>query len=319
MSDNNVKIAIIGGGVGGMSCAVYAKRANADVTIFEQYVMGGLTATIDWIENYPSYSKIEGWQLAENMYKHVDSLGVEIKYEQVVSVKKQEDNTFVITTDKGSYTYNSVVVATGTKHNKLGIEDNYVGRGVSYCATCDGSFYRGQAVAVAGNTAIAVKEALYLDGVVGKVYVLNPTDAFAADDTLVQRLESSANVEILYNKTISALSGEDKLHALSLVDNVTHDKSQLDVEALFVAVGSKPATDFLSGTGVVTSNGFLVTDDTMMTNIEGLFAVGDVANGKLKQIVTACADGAKAGNFAVSYCKALQHKLKKSATKSTDK
>ena len=295
MSESNVKVAIIGGGVGGMSCAVYAKRANADVTIFEQYVMGGLTATIDWIENYPSYSKI------------------------VVSVTKQEDDTFVITTDHGAYTYNSVVVATGTKHNKLGIEDNYVGRGVSYCATCDGSFYRGQAVAVVGNTAIAVKEALYLDGVVGKVYVVNPTDSFTADDALVARLQNSANVEILYNKTISALSGEDKLHELTLVDNVTHQKSQLAVEALFVAVGSKPATDFLSTTGVVTSNGFLVTDDTMMTSVQGMFAVGDVSNGKLKQIVTACADGAKAGNFAVAYCKALQHKQSKAATKPAPK
>lgn len=306
----NIKIAIIGGGVGGMTCAMYARRANADVTIFEQYVMGGLTATIDVVENFPSYTTINGWQLVENMYNQVNSLGVDIKYEQVLSVTKDSNSQFTVTTSSGSYQFDSVVVATGTKHNKLGIEDNFVGKGVSYCATCDGNLYKGQPMAVAGNTAVAVKEALYLESLASKLYIINPTKEFVADQQLVDKLLSSDKVSVLYNSTITALSGQDKLEKIDIVDNTNNDKQTLDISALFVAVGSKPATDFLSQMDIQTNNGFIVTNDTMESSVSGLFAIGDVANGKLKQIVTACADGAKAGNYAVAYCKLQQRKAK---------
>jgi thioredoxin reductase (NADPH) len=301
----NVSIAIIGAGVAGMSAAIYARRANADVVIFEQLTYGGLTATIDKIDNYPSAPDIEGWKLAENMFSQVTTLGTTVRYEQVLSVTKDENGDFVIKTPKGAYNFASIVIATGTKHNKLGIEDKYVGKGVSYCATCDGGFFRGKAVAVAGGGSHAVKEALYLAGVCGKVYVLAPTAELSGDELTLQQLKSQENVEILYNKTVTELKGEPSLAAVAYSDIVDQSEDSLEVSALFVAVGSVPATDFLGGLDVARNKGgFIEANDRMMTSIDGLFTAGDVSNGVLKQIVTACSDGAKAGQFAVSYARA---------------
>ena len=300
-----MKMAIIGGGVAGLSAAIYALRANADVTIFEQYGLGGLTASLDKIENYPSYTSIEGWQLADSMANQAQALGLKVIYEQVVDIKKT-DNGFDIITSENTYNFLSVTIATGTKHNKLGIEGDYVGRGVSYCATCDGNFYRNRPVTVAGNGNNAVNEALYLSNLASTVYVINPSDAFNADQVLVDRLLSAENVKVYYNSSVTSLHGEDKLSSIVVLGE--HGKEEISTDALFVAVGSQPSIDFLRSLSPEKDKAFIKADEYMQTSIEGLFVCGDVSNGPLKQIVTACADGAKAGHYAAAYCRKIAKK-----------
>ncbi len=298
----NINIAIIGGGVAGLSCAIYALRANANATIFEQGAMGGLTATIDKIDNYPSYSTISGFDLADNMQQQATQLGLVTKYRQVVSVSKG-DSGIVVATTRGSEVYDAVVVATGTRHNKLGIatEEALVGLGISYCATCDGNFHRGKRVAVVGSGNSAVKEALYLAGVASEVLLVSPQPTLSGDSVAIDSLASSG-VQVLYNTTVTQCLGEGRLTAIELSDS-EGNSSTVELSGLFVAVGSRAASELLVGAGVDMHNGFVVVDDTNMTSQPGIFAAGDVTNGRLRPIVTACAGGATAGNFAVSYAR----------------
>ena len=291
-------IAIIGGGVAGLSAAIYALRANAQVTMFEQYGLGGLVATIDKIENYPSYPSIDGFELANNMVMQAKQLGLKVVRRKVLSLTKEQDD-FVVTTDKDSYTFTAVIVATGTSHNKLGIESDFVGKGVSYCATCDGNFYRNMPVAVVGNGKQAVREATYLADLCSLVHLIVPESQLNAEARAIDDLIAKTNVQIIYNATVSEIVCEDTVSAIKVFAN--NSLSQIDVNGVFVAIGAKPITDFINIEGVEKQKGYLVVDDKCQTSVQGLYAAGDVTNGPLKQIVTACGDGAKAAVFACAY------------------
>lgn len=298
------KIAIIGGGVAGLSAAIYALRANAEVTMFEQFGLGGYTANLTEIHNYPSYSKIEGWELASNMTKHAKSLGLtDVVRQRIESLTRREDGSFDIATSKQTYNFNAVVVATGTTRNKLGIEDKYVGKGVSYCATCDGSFYKGQQqTAVVGGNKHAVSEALYLADLCETVYLLVPGDGLTLSERKQEKLESKTNIKIIYNAKVAEIYGDNTVEGLKYT--VNGELNDLKVSGVFVSVGSSPATDFIRIDGLQLDKGFIVVDEICQSSVAGLFAAGDVTNGKLKQIVTACADGAKAGTYSCSYAAA---------------
>lgn len=291
------RIAIIGGGVAGLSAAIYALRANAEVTLFEQFGLGGQTANLGKIENYPSYDSVEGWELASKMASQAKRLGLKNVRSRVLSLTKAEE--FIIKTEKGDFVFPAVVVATGTAHNKLGFEAPYVGKGVSYCATCDGNFYKNRPVAVAGGGIPAVREALYLADLCSKVYVVVPQSAFSAEERVVAELTSRPNVEVLFNSSVSAIECEENVSAVSVFNGEKSEK--LAVDALFVAIGAKPVTEFIFVDSVEKVNGYLRVDEKCQTTVDGLFAAGDVTNGAMKQIVTACADGAKAGTFAAAY------------------
>ena len=291
-------IAIIGGGVAGLSAAIYALRANAQVTMFEQYGLGGLVATIDKIENYPSYPSIDGFELANNMVMQAKQLGLKVVRRKVLSLTKEQDD-FVVTTDKDSYTFTAVIVATGTSHNKLGIESDFVGKGVSYCATCDGNFYRNMPVAVVGNGKQAVREATYLADLCSLVHLIVPESQLNAEARAIDDLIAKTNVHIIYNATVSEILCADTVSAIKVFAN--NGLSQIDVNGVFVAIGAKPITDFINIEGVEKQKGYLVVDDKCQTSVQGLYAAGDVTNGPLKQIVTACGDGAKAAVFACAY------------------
>ena len=293
-------IAIIGGGVAGLTAAVYALRANADVTIFEKQGLGGLTATIDKIENFPTYSTVNGFDLTQSLSKQVLDLGAKVVYQQVLDVAKENDD-FVVTTNKQKYLFDAVIVATGTKHGKLGIESNYVGKGVSYCATCDGNFYRNADVAVVGNTNTAVKEVLYLSGLCKTVYLISDGN-LEAEEINVAQAKANSNV-VFVDGVVVGLTGNEYLDGVVVANKSTGTQLTLAVEGLFVAVGSKPETDFLTNVDVEMAKGFVKVDEKCQSTVEGLFSAGDVSNGALKQIVTACGDGAKAGSFAVVYAK----------------
>ncbi len=293
------KIAIIGGGVAGLSAAIYALRSGAEVVLFEQFGLGGLVATIDKIENFPSYSSVEGWKLASDMSAQAKALGLKTLRQRVLSLKK-DGSHFTVITDKDAYSFPAVVVATGTSHNKLGIEGDFVGHGVSYCATCDGAFFRGKSVAVAGGGRAAVSEATYLADVCGTVYVVTTQSEFDAEEAALNGLLSRTNVVPVYNADISQIIGNDG--DVAGINIYQDGKTRtLDVSALFVATGARPVTDFVNVDGVETARGYLVVDGRGETAVKGLFAAGDVTNGSLKQIVTACSDGAKAGSFAAAY------------------
>ncbi|MGN1067080.1 MAG: NAD(P)/FAD-dependent oxidoreductase [Candidatus Fimimonas sp.] len=292
------KLAIIGGGVAGLSAAVYALRANAEVTIFEQFGLGGQTANLGEIENYPSYKSVEGWQLADNMVKQAKALGLKTVRSRVLSLTK-EQNEFCIKTEKGDFLFPAVVVATGTAHNKLGFESPYVGKGVSYCATCDGNFHKNKPVAVVGGGTPAVREATYLADVCSTVFVVVPQEKFSAEEMAVQALLQKPNVVPLYHSQVSKIICETTVSAMEVFDGAS--TQTLQVSGIFVAIGALPVTDFINVENLQKQNGYLVVDGKCQTSVEGLFAAGDVTNGSLKQIVTACADGAKAGSFASVY------------------
>ena len=298
------KIAVIGGGAAGLTASIYALRANAEVTLFEQFGLGGLAANIDRIDNSPGYASVEGWQLAADMSSQAKKLGLKVIRQRVLSLKKDGDE-FVITTDRGEYRYPAVVVATGTSHNKLGIESDYVGRGVSYCATCDGNFFKGMPVAVVGGGNQAVREAAYLANLCSKVYVLLQGDSFTAEETSVADLLAMGNVETIYNVAVSAIGGENSVENVSLYGKDGKENRVLDIKGLFVAVGATPVTDFIDIGEVKKINGYIAVDGRSESSVKGLFAAGDVTSGALKQIVTACADGAKAGSFASAYSAAV--------------
>ena len=292
------KIAIIGGGVAGLSAAIYALRANAEVTLFEQFGLGGLVATIDKIENYPSYKSVEGFQLASDMAAQAKALGLKVIRRRVVSLTKTGDE-FTVITDKDEYVFPSVVIATGTSHNKLGIEDAYVGKGVSYCATCDGNFHRGQPVAVVGGGNAAVKEALYLADLCSVVHVIAPQATLSAEAVAVENLIAKSNVTVHYGASVSEICGDGAVSSIKIFAD--GGVSELAVEGVFVAIGAKPVTDFIRIDGLNMNRGYLSVDSRCETSVKGLFACGDVTDGPLKQIVTACADGAKAGAFSSAY------------------
>lgn len=294
-------IAIIGGGVAGLSAAIYALRANVNVTMFEQFGLGGLVATLDKIENYPSYPSIEGWELAQNMATQAKQLGLKQTRQKVLSLTKCE-NGFCITTDKGQHTFDAVIVATGTTHNKLGIENDYIGKGVSYCATCDGNFYRNLDVAVVGAGNSATKEALYLSDLCKTVYLVANAE-LTGEQKVIDQLLSKPNVQLV-NGTVATIGGEGEVQFIDVFANGT--TTRLNVSGVFVAVGSTPATDFVKVEGLNMQKGYIVVDDRAQTNVKGLYAAGDVTNGPLKQIVTACGDGAKAGLFASAYSKTVK-------------
>lgn len=291
------KLAIIGGGVAGLTAAIYALRANAEVTIFEQFGLGGQTANLGIIENYPSYASVEGWQLADSMTKQAKALGLKTVRSRVLSLTKTEKD-FCVKTDKGDFLFPAVVIATGTAHNKLGFEAPYVGKGVSYCATCDGNFYKNQPVAVVGGGTPAVREAMYLADLCSTVFVIVPTKNFTAEEKAVESLLNKKNVVPLYGASVSEIIGEQTVSAVKVFDG---ESKTLEVNGVFVAIGAAPVTDFIQIDGVEKVNGYIAVDGKGQTSVEGLFAAGDVTSGSLKQIVTACADGAKAGAFASVY------------------
>ena len=299
------RIAIIGGGVAGLSAAVYALRSNAEVTMFEQFGLGGLVATIDKIENYPSYASVEGWKLASDMAAQAKSLGLKTVRQKVLSLTKDEDS-FKITTDKGEYEFPSVVIATGTSHNKLGIEGDFVGKGVSYCATCDGAFYRDCPVIVVGGGSIAVNEATYLADLCSTVYIALPQAEFTAEEKAVNALLDKPNVKALYKTTVAEIVGDEVVQSVKVFSD--GNMQELPVNGVFIAIGAAPVTDFLHVDGVEMQRGYIVVDGRCQTSVKGLFAAGDVTNGALKQIVTACANGALAGSFSSAYSATVQNK-----------
>lgn len=280
-------ILIIGGGVAGMTAAIYAKRRNKKVAIIEPFLLGGQLAQIEKIENFPSYPLISGFELMQNFQKQIQNFGIKVISDEIKSVKFSDLKELV--GNKQTYYAKSVIIATGLSSNKLGKnEDEYLGRGVSYCVTCDANFYKNQIVAVASKSGSGILGALELSEICEKVYLLDSEDMHKYAENCPKK-----NIEVCSNVHIEKLVGENKLEKVDLENGKT-----VEVSALFIELGKKPQTEMFKGILELDSQGYILTNDRMETSIKGVFACGDIRANALKQLVVACGEGAIAGQYA---------------------
>lgn len=298
-------IAVIGAGPAGLTAGLYAARAGMDVAVFERTAPGGQLAQTDHLENYPGFPEgTEGFALAYSMKQQADNFGVKTVSEDVESVDLASDPK-VLRTPFGEHRARAVIVATGARPRKLGVEgeEALTGRGVSYCATCDGNFFRGKTVAVVGGGNTAAADALYLARICEKVYLIHRRDQLRATAIYHERLAKISNVEFVWNSNVVALSANDAgaLAGATVRDNISGEERFLELSGLFVAVGTLPNTEFLAGALATDEAGYILTDEEGATNLEGVWAAGDVRKKALRQVVTAVSDGAVCAEQAAEH------------------
>ncbi len=297
-------IVIIGAGIAGLTAAIYARRAGKSVIILESRVEGGQIINTFQIENWPGDMGVSGVDLMRKVAKQAEELGAEIEYEEVLGVSKTTEETFLVKTDSFEYIAGAVIIAVGSNERKMDVpgEEKFTGRGVSYCATCDGAFYKGGTVAVVGGGNTAFYDALYLADLAKKVYLVHRRNEFRADKMLVDKLKSRNNVEFLTPFVPKEVLGDKKASGLSIVsrDDGMVEKT-LDIDGIFVAVGRIPATAVFSGLVDLDESGYIVAGEDCHTSCPGVFVAGDVRTKEVRQLVTAAADGAVAATEAVRF------------------
>lgn len=293
------EILIVGGGPAGITAGIYAKRAGRNVAIIEKYLAGGQLNLIGKIENYTGFESIEGSQLAMNFKDHAKSLGIPFIRDEIVDCKLGEKEKVLVGKRK-TYSAGSVIFALGSNPRELGIEgeEKFKGQGVSYCALCDGNFFKGKKVAVVGSGDSAFSDAIYLSSLAEKVYVLTK-DTLKLHNYAENELDEKENVQLIKGGLSKKILGDDLVKSLVYTQN-GEDKT-IDVEGVFVAIGRRPDTHMLEGKIKLTERGLIVGDEKMKTSVEGVFVCGDVREGSIKQIATAVGDGAIAGTEASKY------------------
>lgn len=291
---------ILGAGPAGLTAGIYAARGGLNAVIVESKAVGGQAALTAEIENYPGFASVSGYELVSLMQAQCEALGVSFVFDAPVTLSLDGGVKRVETAYSGTLEARAVILATGALPRTLGVEreSELMGGGVSYCATCDGAFFRGKPVAVVGGGNTAVEDALYLEKFASEVYLIHRRDALRADAILADRVKNSG-VHIVWDSVVTALDGDKKLQSVTLKNVKSGDTSSLAVNGLFVAVGQKPATEGL--TGVELDGGYIVTDSEMRTSLPGVFAAGDVRKKTLRQVVTAVADGAVAAESAIKF------------------
>ena len=304
MNQKIYDLAIIGGGVAGLTAAIYAARSGLDTIIVEKGGFGGQAALTAKIENYPSYKEIDGFQLAADIKAQVDALGVESYSADVQSLTKEND-IFNIATNADSITAKSVIIANGVRRRELGItgEDAFRGRGVSWCAVCDGGFFRKKKVAVIGAGNSALGDAIYLSNLCEEVYLIFRRDYPTATKSYMDQLEKIGNVRLMPRHIPLEIKGEKRVTALTVKNLDTEEVSDIEVNGVFEAIGLIPDNDIFKDIAELDERGYILTDSEMRTKTAGLFAAGDTRQKSLRQIVTACSDGAQAATAAHEYLK----------------
>ena len=303
MSMQIYDMAVIGGGPGGYTAALYAARAGLNVVVLEQLSAGGQMALTEQIDNYPGFDAgIDGFTLGEQMQRGAEHFGAETILAEVKSVELQEP-VKRLKTSEGTIMTRTVVIATGATPRPLGVsgEKEWTGRGVHYCAACDGMAYRGRTVAVIGGGNSAAEDALTLSRFAKKVYLIHRRDTLRAEKIYTKQLEEKENVEFCWNSTVEKLICTERLTGVQLRNSKDHTMQELLCDGIFVSVGRNPATGLLQGQVTMDQAGYLCADETTRTNLPGVFAAGDVRTKPLRQVVTAAADGAVAAHFAEQY------------------
>ena len=298
---------ILGGGPAGLSAGIYAARATGNIAIVDVSMFGGQPSNYLELENYPAFPIVGGYDLMEKMEEHADKFGVnkfpmeEIQKIDLISTPK------IIETLTHTFKAKSVIIATGAQPKKLGVkgEKEFLGRGVSYCAICDGAFYRDKTVAVVGGGNAALEEAMYLTKFATKVYVIHRRNEFRADKIVQNLAFKNEKLEFVYDTVVNEINGEDTVKSLVIENIKTNETSTLNVDGIFPYIGFLPNTDLINGQVEQDSNGFIITDETMKTSIDGVFAAGDVRKTPLRQVITATSDGAVAAVYAGRYVESL--------------
>ena len=294
---------IIGSGPAGLGAAIYGERAGLNLAVIDRSpISGGQVLTTYEVDNYLGLPQISGSDISERFREHADKLGVSFLTADVESIEDLGEKK-IVHTDEGDYETKAVILATGATHAMLGVEGEMklAGMGVSYCATCDGAFFRGRTVAVVGGGDVAVEDAIFLAGICKKVYLIHRRDSLRAADSLQKRLMSLPNVEIMWNSEVSKIQGEDMVESLLVYQNQTKEEQVLEVDGVFVAVGVIPNTEKFKGLVNMDEKGYILADESCVTSVPGIFAAGDIRKKALRQIITAVADGANAVNSVQSY------------------
>ena len=298
---------IIGGGVAGLSAAQYGARANLKVLVLEEMAAGGQIVPVTGLENYPGFPEpIDGFELSQRFEEQAVKFGAEFETWSARSVSKQ-GKVFVIETDRGSLRATSVIVATGAKHRKLGVpgEEEFAGRGVSYCATCDGPFFRGKPMLVAGGGDAACDEAMFLSKLSDRVVMVHRRDRFRAQKSLAKRVLANEHIEVRFNTEVKEIKGDSQVKQVLLTDKQNSREYSEDVAAVFVFIGSIPQTQVIEGIDL-DEGGYIKSDPRMETSIKGLFVAGDVRATPFRQLVVAAGEGAIAAHSASQYIDELK-------------
>ena len=296
---DNYDLIIIGAGPAGLSAAIYARRGNLDVLLIEENSDGGKLSKISKIDNYPGFTSISGFDLAQNLLNHAKAYDVEILNNKVIKIEKNK----VVLIDGKILNTETILIATGSKQRKLDIPqaDVFEGKGISYCATCDGFFFRNKEVVVIGNNNEALNESLYLTDLVSKLTIINRTSSFNAESSLIKQIQSNNKIDIKYNCIPESLIIEnEKIIGVNIKNIINNANEAISCSGVFPYMSFNPSTDFVDES-IIDEYGFIKANNDMSTSIEGIYAAGDCIQKQLRQIVTACSDGAIAATSIIKY------------------
>ncbi len=310
MEEKIFDLIVLGGGPAGLNAALYAKRGGIDVAIVDTSSVGGQPVNYLEIENYLGFPTIQGWELAEKFEQHIDKFNIQKFQNEEIQNVDLTSTIKTVQTLKNKYLAKTIIIATGASPKKLGIrgEDEYIGRGVSYCAVCDGAFYKNKTVVVIGGGNAAVEEGIYLTKFAEKVYIMHRRDELRADKIIQERAFDNEKIEFIFDSVPLEIVGDDKKVNLIQYKNVkTGEIKTLNVDGVFPYIGFSPNTEFFNAQLVQDEFGFIRVDENMRTSEIGVFAAGDVRRTPLRQVITAVADGAVAGMSAVRYLEEVKH------------
>lgn len=293
-------IIVVGAGPAGLTAAIYARRANKRVLVFEAKAYGGQIVNAPNVENYPGYKSISGYDLATEMYNQAKDLGAEFKFETVKKITKDKE----VITNSGTYSAKAVILATGAENRRLNLpeEVDYIGRGISYCATCDGNFYKGKDVAIVGGGNTALEDALYLSNICNKVYLIHRRESFRGEDKYVEQINLDNNIEVILNSNVIDINGSDHLDSI-IVKNNDGTERTLNISGLFIAVGQQPKNELFADVVELDEKGYIKAHDEVYTNVSGIYVAGDTRDKELKQLTTAVSDGSIAATVAMKEMK----------------
>ncbi len=302
MEEQQIDIVIIGAGTAGMSAAIYALRTGRSVKLFEQKALGGQIVNASRVENYPGIESTNGYEFVMKLYGQVKSFGGEVVYEKVEDII-DKDTCKEIVTNKNTYLAKAVIVATGTQKAVLGLENEkqLTGKGVSYCATCDGAFYRGKTVAVVGGGSTALEDGLFLANYCARVYMIHRRDRFTGEEKYVDELKARDNVAFVMNSEIVKISGQEKLSGVTVFNRVSQESTDLAIDGLFIAIGQNPQNTDFADILELDERGYILAGEDCKTTNCGIYAAGDCRTKKVRQLTTAAADGAVAALGASAF------------------
>ena len=296
---------VVGAGPAGLTAAIYARRADKSVLVLDKGMFGGQMTFSPKIENYPGFEQISGNELAEKLVSQAINLGAEVDMCEVRSIRK-EGSVFCIESEYGDYMSKTVILATGSKHRLLGLEkeEDFIGEGISFCAVCDGAFYADKVVAVIGGGNSALQEAIMLSDGCEKVYVIQNLDFLTGEEKLAAILKNRANVEIICSSVVDEILGADNFEGIIIKNTATAEKTRIDLDGMFVAIGQVPENEQYKNLVSLSNRGYIISDESCTTETEGLFVAGDCRTKSIRQIATACGDGAVA---ALAACRFLDN------------